>query len=293
MKKWLLIALPLTIALTAVITWFASLYVFERPVFNESVEQKAILSASLGEQREYLVHLPESYGSSPNQRYPAIYVLDGSSQDVHTAASAALMARIGVMPEVIVVGIPNTDGTGRQRDYTPPGMRQDIDDNSSPEGRADMFLAFMRNELIPEIDRSYRTTSSRTLAGNSRGGLFVIYAVTAAPTAFDMFFANSPALWRENDEMVKQFEQFLQANRSVNSTLFLSLGSEENDQMKSAFLRTLAALQNYAPATLRWHSYLMNGANHGNNAELSTPVGLRWAFDSEWDPAAIESQASR
>jgi enterochelin esterase-like enzyme len=72
-------------------------------------------SASLEEMRDYLVHLPNSYGHSPNQRYPVIYVLDGSSQNVHTAASAALMARIGVTKEFIVVGIPKVDGNGRQR----------------------------------------------------------------------------------------------------------------------------------------------------------------------------------
>lgn len=116
MRKWPFVALPLAFALTAVVTWFASLYVFERPVFDASVQQKSMHSDSLGEQREYLVHLPASYTSAPDRRYSVIHVLDGSSQDVYTAASAALMASIGVIPEVILVGIPNVDGNGRQRD---------------------------------------------------------------------------------------------------------------------------------------------------------------------------------
>ena len=285
MKKCLFVALPLAIVLTAVITWFASLYIFERPVFDESVEQSAMLSTVLGEQREYLVHLPASYKSSPNQRYPVIYVLDGSSQDVHTAASAALMANIGVLPESIVVGIPNIDGKGRQRDYTPPGMRQDIDDKDSPDGGANKFLKFLRRELIPEIDRRYRTSSFRALAGNSRGGLFVVYAMTEDPTLFDTYVANSPALWRDEDEMVRQFDHFLTASRSTKSSLFLSLGRDENEKMKRAFSRMITALQNHAPATLRWHAQLTTGASHGNNATLATPVALRWAFDSNWEPS--------
>ncbi|MDF3126509.1 alpha/beta hydrolase-fold protein [Rheinheimera sp. 1928-s] len=284
MKKMTFVVLLLTVALTAVITWFASLYMFERPVFDESVEQKAISSQLLGEERKYLIHLPKSYERAPNRHYPVIYVLDGSSQDIHTAASAALMARIGVIPEVIVVGIPNIDGKGRQRDYTPPMMLQDIDDKDSPTGRADKFLAFMNQELIPEIDKSYRTTSSRALAGNSRGGLFVIYAFTAEPTLFETYYAHSPAMWRDNEEMVKQLDHFLKANPSVKSTLFLSLGSEENDKMKGAFQSTITTLQNHAPVTLRWRSQFTIGARHGNNAELATPIALRWAFDSKWEP---------
>lgn len=292
MKKWLFIALPLTIALAVVITWFTSLYLFERPIFDESVEQKSMLSTSLGEQREYLIHLPKSYKSKPNQHYPVIYVLDGSSQDMHTAASAALMANIGVMPEVIVVGIPNIDGKGRQRDYTPPGMRKDIDDKDSPEGGADKFLAFIRKELVPEIDKRYRTTPSRMLAGNSRGGLFVIYALAEEPMLFNTYVANSPALWRDDDEMVRRFDRFMKEDGTIKLSLFLSLGSDENDKMKGAFERMITALQQHAPSTLRWHSQLTTGGTHGNNAELATPIALRWAFDSSWKPAGMSSGSS-
>lgn len=287
MKKWILAALPLTAVLTAVITWFASLYVFERPVFDASVEQKTISSDTLGEQRQYLVHLPESYNHTPKQRYPVIYVLDGSSQDVHTAASAALMARIGVTPEVIVVGIQNISGKGRQRDYTPPGMRQDLDDKGSPEGRADKFLAFVRDELVPEIDSSYRISPTRILAGNSRGGLFVVYALTEDPSLFNAYFANSPALWRDDGEMVIRLDRFLQKNPSLKNNLFLSLGSDENDKMKDAFRRAVDALRIHAPPALRWRSQLTLGAGHGSNAELATPVALRWTFDPQWAPVGI------
>lgn len=270
MKKCVIAVLPLTAILTAAVTWFYSLYVFERPVFDESVEQKTLSSDTLGEQRQYLVHLPQSYQRAPKQRYPVIYVLDGSSQDVHTAASAALMARIGVTPEVIVVGIPNTSGEGRQRDYTPPGMQQDLDDKDSPVGRADKFLAFVREELVPEIDRRYRTSSTRILSGNSRGGLFVVYALTADPSLFSSYSAHSPALWRDDSEMVKRLDRFLRRSPSLNNSLFLSLGNNENDKMKSAFQRATDALSSHAPPALRWRSQLTPGAGHGNNAELAT-----------------------
>lgn len=293
MKRCLAVALPLAVASTALITWFSALYVFERPVFDESVEQKTISSATLGEQRDYLVHLPESYGREPGRLYPVIYVLDGSSQDLHTAASAALLARIGVTPEYIVVGIPNVDGKGRQRDYTPPGMRQDIDVDDGPGGRADAFLAFLRGELIPEIERSYRATSSRFLAGNSRGGLFVVYALTAEPALFETYLANSPAMWRDDDEMVDRLEQFLRESPSIESALFLSLGERENDKMKGAFERTVAALRSHAPATLRWRAQLTPGAVHRNNANRATPVALRWAHEPGWVPPGEEPPGSR
>lgn len=59
-------------------------------------ERDTLAWVVLGEQRDFLVHLPGSCHDAPERRYPVAFVLDGSSQDLHTAAYAALMARIGV-----------------------------------------------------------------------------------------------------------------------------------------------------------------------------------------------------
>jgi predicted alpha/beta superfamily hydrolase len=268
----------LTAAVSSFATFAVNDYFSHRPDFGKNVEVKTLRSDSLRESREFLVHLPESYLREPNRRYPVIYVLDGSSEDIHTAASAALMARIGVMPEVLVVGIPNVSGEGRQRDYTPPGMRQDIDETKSPEGKADAFHAFLKTELIPEIEKIYRTAGPRMLAGNSRGGLFVVYSLIADPSLFDTRFAHSPALWRDDDALVVQLEKFLSSKPALDGFLYLSLGGEENEKMTAAFKRTVAVLETHAPPSLKWKADFTAGANHGSNAELATPVGFRFFF---------------
>lgn len=176
-------------------TFAATGWYFDRETFDEGVVVSTMRSTVLGEDREVIVHPPESYLSHPDRRYPVIYVLDGSNQDIHTARSAALMARIGLMPEVLVVGVPNVSGPGRQRDYTPPFMVQDIDDAKSPMGRGDRFLEFMRTELIPDIERNYRADSTRMLLGHSRGGLLVAYSLMATPELFQARFAHSHG-WR-------------------------------------------------------------------------------------------------
>ena len=213
---------------------------------------------------------------------------DGSSDDIHTADSAGLMARIQVTPEVIVVGIPNISGKGRQRDYTPPGMRQDLDADDKSMGEADAFLGFLRDELIPEIDASYRTTDFRMLAGNSRGGLFVVYALTAEPQLFSAYIANSPALWRDEDEMIKRLGRSLASLPTLSGSLFLSLGTDENSKMRAAFTHAVAVLEDGAPAGLRWQAYSTSGAGHRTNSKFATPVALRWIFDADWSPPAVD-----
>jgi hypothetical protein len=257
---------------------------------SEHLIFSALPSAALNEQREVIVHLPESYHRDPERRYPVVYVLDGSSLDTPTADSAALMSRIGLMPELIVVGVPNVSGEGRQRDYTPPFMAQDVDVADSPKGKADAFLAFVEQELIPAIERDYRTDRPRMLAGHSRGGLLVTYSLLARPGLFDVRFAHSPALWREDGIVVSKLEEFLRSKPSLGGFLYLSMGSEEVDRMMSGFLQACGVLEQSAAATgLRWHADVVPGANHQTNGAMATPLGFKAAFAGS-QPSAVSRQ---
>jgi hypothetical protein len=275
-KRWI----PTLVAtlLTVVVTVWATRTLVEGPVLDERVVHGTVRSRVLGEEREFFVSLPESYAREPARGYPVIYVLDGASQHAHTSDSAALLARIGVIPEVLVIGAPPVDGQGRKRDYTPPGMRQDADVTKGPEGGADRFLAFLEEELIPRIERDYRTRGPRVLAGNSRGGLFVVYSLLAEPALFDARLAFSPALWRDDDAIATRLDRFLASSPSLGGFLYLSLGEGENEKMTAAFERTVAVLERRAPRALRWRAELTRGGDHGNNALLSTPVGLYALF---------------
>lgn len=275
MKHWTLaLAATALVAVTSLTTRF----LLERPAPDDRAARATFRSAVLGEERDVVVSLPESYAREPERRYPVIYVLDGDSQRAHTVESAALLARVGAMPEAIVVSAPPVDGSGRQRDYTPPGMRQDSDVAEGPDGRADRFLAFLKDELIPRVEREYRVSRPRLLAGNSRGGLFVVYSLLAEPSLFDARFALSPALFRDGDAIVTRLDRFLDSSPSLAGFLYLSLGDGENAKMKGAFERAVAVLERKAPPGLRWRADFSRGGTHDSNAYLSTPVGLYATF---------------
>jgi hypothetical protein len=258
----------------------------------EGARVHTIASRVLGEERQLIVQLPESHGRDAGRRYPVVYVLDGTSQDVHTARTAALMARIGAMPELIVVGLPNVSGEGRQRDYTPPFMVQDAERPDGPRGRADRFLDFVEREAMPFVDREYRTTSSRMLAGHSRGGLLVFYSLMARPGLFEAHFAHSPALWRDDTVIVKGMERFLSEHPDIATHLYLSIGSEENEKMMAAFDEARAMLARVAGRGLRWHAEVVAGADHQTNGEVATPLGFSRVFQG-WSPDAGASVSRR
>jgi predicted alpha/beta superfamily hydrolase len=260
----------------------------------ESAVVHALRSNVLGEERRLIVHPPESYARESSRRYPVVYVLDGSSQDIHTARSAALMSRIGLMGELIVVGLPNVSGEGRQRDYTPPFMARDEEQPNGPRGEADRFLAFLRDEAMPAVDGAYRTTPERFLAGHSRGGLLVWYSLMADPGMFAARFAHSPALWRDDLAVVTRMLAFLRATPSLSTFLYLSIGSEENPTMMGGFDRARAALAEAAPSGLVWKTDIVAGATHLTNGELATPLGFAAFFRAPASsPGAVDDGAPR
>ena len=287
MKGTIRIRWMLSLVLVAATSWLATAYWFGRDTPDPSIQPRTLASSVLGEQRTYFVHLPDSYARSPAKRYPVFYVLDGTSQSAHTAATAEVMARIGAMPEAIVIGIPS--GDARNRDYTPPGMRQEADEAGSANGQADRFFGFLQRELIPQVQRELRTTQTRTLVGNSRGGLFVVHAFTTQPTLFDAYVAHSPALWRDDSAMVARLDRFLREHQGLQGRLFLSLGGDENPKMTAAFAKTIAVLQRKSPAGLHWRALTTPGAVHDDNARKATPVALQWL---QWANAGASTTMS-
>jgi len=270
-RRWILALLA-----TATLSVFAT--ILARAVFEDEAPiigavPGTMRSAALGQDREYFVHLPEGYDADSTIRFPVLYVLDGLSQSGHTAESASLLARIGLIPPMIVVGVPSNDGETRNRDYTPPEMRLDTDAATSPMGAADRFLSYLENELIVRIERDYRTARPRMLAGWSRGGLFVIYSELIAPSLFDARFAHSPALWREEEQIVTRLRHALSTDTRTPGFLYLSLGAEENEKMTRAFTHAVGVLARDAPPTLKWRADISVGG-HESNPRLSTPVGL-------------------
>ena len=256
-RRWLA-----AIVVTALLSVVATIFV-QRRFPRDRVGSAAPAGTLQG--REYFVHLPAGY--DPARPYPVLYVLDGGSQAGHTAESASLLARVGVLPPVIVVGIAG--GDTRDRDYTPPGDWR----STSP------FLSFLQTELVPHIEREYRTTRPRMLAGWSRGGMFVLYSQIAAPALFDARFAHSPFIWSdEDDRAVTRFEQGLSATAAAPSFLYLSLGDQETQTMQP-FRRAVRVLETRAPQTLRWRADVSAGGDHGSNPRLSAPVGLCAMFN--------------
>lgn len=168
----------------------------------------SIESRILGEARMIDVSLPDGYGSNPEQRYPVLVVLDGEFEHEIAVAVARFYAGTAQLPPLIVVGVRNTD---RMRDLTPaPIAGFQRPPEAETAGGADRFLAFLADELIPYVDRAYRTAPLRVIAGHSLGGLFALYSLATRPDLFTGYLVMEPSLWWNKERELKEARAALQ-----------------------------------------------------------------------------------
>ena len=151
---------------------------------------RILQSKILNEDRTLLVNLPQGYDETTNS-YLVLYILYGGQPQGYFAEAVHIVDRLNEasrIPDMIIVGVKNTD---RYRDCLP------INRNGEPGG-ADNFLKFFIEELIPFVDKSYRTKDFRILLGPQAGAAFSVYALMENPELFRVNIVTNPFWIRAN-----------------------------------------------------------------------------------------------
>jgi predicted alpha/beta superfamily hydrolase len=158
-------------------------------VYGQDVNVKlgfadTIQSSILKEKRKIIIRLPDDYDTS-KKTYPVLYLLDGNSNGLLETVSAMNKLELDEnIPKMIVIAIGNTD---RDRDMMPLSTKQ----YTVPVAGAEQFLAFIGDELIPQIEKKYRSNQQRILCGKSLSGLFTLYALLTRPQLFGSYIGRS------------------------------------------------------------------------------------------------------
>ncbi|MFT6935013.1 MAG: putative alpha/beta superfamily hydrolase [Maribacter sp.] len=144
---------------------------------NIIIGSKFIINSSiLDEDRTCLISLTDSYNDSTEvkKKYPIMILLDGSSHFKTASGILHFMSsnrnRNHFIPETIIVAIENID---RERGFTVTKIKTK---RANSIGGGNNFLKFIEKELIPYVDKKYRTNPYRTLVGHSLGGLLTLNA---------------------------------------------------------------------------------------------------------------------
>ena len=196
-----------------------------KPFILGSIEE--IYSNSLSEKRILNIYLPEGYNSSDTIQYPVIYLLDGSADEdfIHIVGLVQYNSFewVNRVPKSIVVGIATVD---RRRDYTFPSTIADDKKKNPTSGHSASFIDFIEKELQPFIEKKYKTNSSRTIIGQSLGGLLATEILFRKPTLFNKYIIISPSLWWDNGSLLSNDLEKLKESSNSISSVYIGVGKE-------------------------------------------------------------------
>lgn len=248
-------------------------------------KKEVITSKVLNEKRTLWIYTPNitSQNPNPDKRYPVLYLLDG---DAHFFSTVGIIQQLsqangnGVLPEMIVVGIENTN---RNKDLLPSGNFEN----------PNSFTNFLSSELIPYIDTNYKTAPYKVLVGHSLGGLTAIDMLANFPEMFNGYIAIDPSMWYDNEKYLNNTIAKLSKQNRNDKRLFIGtantlpkgmqLAQIKNDKSaETQHIRSILKLDKFLKPNTNGlvyaHKYYEN-EKHNTLPLISEYDGLRFIFN--------------
>jgi len=256
-------------------------------------ELRALPTNAHGRTYQLHVGLPGSYRENPTRRYPVVFVTDAYWDFQKIDAIRGSLTYDRVVPEFIIVGLGYA---GEKLDYdrlrrwelSPVPLGSGAE--AAASGHAAEFLQMLETEIIPFVEREYRTDPAhRVLAGASLGGLFTLYTLYTKPELFTGYIAASPAVVVGDDWLLGYAEKSAAARHPLPVRLFVSGGGDESPGFLGGVKRFDAHLRAHLPAGLAYQFRIIEGERHSGMQFESYVRGLRFVFA----PLAPETGPSR
>lgn len=246
-----------------------------------------IKSEILNSDREISVYLPNSYYDNNYINYPVLYLLDGrkffnSFSGVITQLSSDASPQI---PEMIVIGITSQN---RVKDSSPTnsliGYTKEKEKGLEVSGGADDFLEFIQMELIPFVEKNYRTNSYRTFVGYSFTGLPVLQALFSIPETFNSYLVIDFSAWWDNEIMIQRFKKFSgeykESKRDIFFTTVDRVSNNVYPEEYNAGWNFIQEFEQNTPSniTFDYKKYKYKEENHHSMPLISFIDGMKYIF---------------
>jgi len=223
-------------------------------------------STKLGENRKLKIQLPRNYDANTSKVYPIILVLDADYLFEPVAGNVDYYSYWEEMPEAIVVGI--MQGGTRNLDGS-------YDNNTFfPTEKGAQFFEFIGMELIPHLDKKYRTAKFILAVGHEFTANFINYYLFKDPPLFNGYLSLSP-------DLAPTMEERIPARlNQLSSKVFYYLATATNDlkPIREVTLELNEGLKSITKESLQYYFKDFEGASHYSLVGKAIPDALEEIF---------------
>ena len=223
---------------------------------NAQQTKEEIVSAKTGDTYEIIIRKPKIFDTA--KFYHLVYFTDAAIN----SGKVILSQPEENIKNCILIGIAHKGDwdTKRQRDFIPSDAGGYSDKNF---GQASKFFFFMKDELLPYINKKFAKQKSKVFIGHSFGGLLALYMSMRENRLFDHYYAISPSVWANYYELMKIEKDYAAKNKEYNSAISIYAGSLEflNKVLTSSKeFYTTANRRNYKGLSITYS--VIDGVNH-------------------------------
>jgi len=191
---------------------------------SQTTEIDTIYSKHVKDKYVITIRKPASFDLK--KKYHHVYVTDGSIGIGEYILGKDKSWSAAVPPTCVIIAISHVGDweEKRRRDFIPSDISKNAEKNF---GKADSFYLFLKNELIPWIEKKMTNKKDRAFIGHSFGGLFCLYTLFKEDKLFDRHFAISPSAWANYYELEKIEKNYLKTHTHLKANVVLFAGTLE------------------------------------------------------------------
>lgn len=221
-----------------------------------------IKSSILNQDRTIQIFTPDGYSDS-KQEYPVLYILDGQWYFSSGVAIQKALRTPGAIPEMIVVGINNSN----------PLRRTLFGDEN------EKFTNFLISEVIHYIDSNYRTNKERVVFGWEAAAYYLSELILKKSEIFNGAIISDGGY--ASEDLVKEF--------TSKKDIYLFMANSRKDIYYIGSTEAFhEILKKNNPQKLIWKYDLFNDEVHETLAHLALYKGVKYYYHN-YDSPVFES----
>lgn len=228
----------------------------------------SINSEKLKGNRELYISLPASYEKNKTKQYPLLVLLDGDYLINPFTGALTYGSYWDDLPEVIIVGITQNQNDQRNIDCGVDPV------TGMPDGKSVDFFDFISLELIPMIQKEYRTTNFKIIAGHDTTAAYLNFFLYKDKPLFNAYISLSPELPVNMEGALPD----LLANSKIPLFYYLSTADGDEKKMREQIINLDTKLKAIKNPELNYKFDDFKEASHYSLVLHSIPSALYQIF---------------
>lgn len=239
-----------------------------------------ITSQILNTTREITVVTPASFDIKKDRKYPLLLLLDGDYLTDPFAGTLSYTEYWNDLPEVVIVGISQNKKNERSTDCR-------IDKETGlPDEFGEKFLSFISSELLPQLEKKYRLSPFKIIAGHDVTAGFMNYFLYEEQPKFNAYIALSPVLSADMDSLVPQRLSELKMPLQY----YMATADGDVQKLQKKIKGMDERMKKFSNPSLTYYFDDIKGATHYSLVSYAIPEALYQIFASYQPITTVEYQ---